>query len=691
MKKLAIAAAGMLAAAAMGADAFPKFAKGFGVRRNVYANGRMSATCSDVNGIFKLQWYGPELRSGRHNFMETTENGTFSNIFRMDAVIDGLSYRLPYENTVHYPCGYRSETTVGGVKIRHELALDGNVVLRRGTVLENPLKKEVKWRIVHSGFAWKGVDGRNRRPRFDFDGKNAITAKVVDAPEKKGGKPVETEVRIGSLAEVEQPFRYVKEQTNRYYLQTKQAHGEHTFYLAFNPGAGEELGSARVEKAFGRFDEEMAETVRFETGNAELDSALNCVGAHVSMLEVEKSGGFKASPYYWVWGWDSMVHMETMALCGWQDSTRRMLEFYKEKSVPGKGIAHAFGPQYQVDMALSPVVQLFYVTLLNGYYQTTGDKETLDKLLPFAREIVENAKKTIRAGELLERGIGFYPDFPARVGHTKETWSLMNNGIYWQGLRAWQELTGEGAEEVEKLGKALVETFWDKGEGYWSDAVVPETGEKMKAFPSYGILHITPFAEDPVADRLGAIGAYQKKHHRVEHGVNMFEIGSWAWMADGNQYGAYYPVTDRGHWNVMNKIGDVESIAALDKIISEHWKTLTYPEGQTLEFANTDVTQHGDEPGNKQAFAAKSWLSDAIELRLGLRILKDGLHFNAMCDGRPYAIRKLAVRGTRLDVEAKGRGAKAKYELNGVKLEKPVVEWAMLKSGMNLLKIECGE
>lgn len=667
----------LLLSAALADPDVPSFDHGFGVRRNIYASGRLTAACSDMNGIFRLAWYGPELRNGRHTFMETSENTTFANIFRVDAVIDGAAYRLTYGKTRHYPFGYTSECTVGGVRLAHEFVLDGAVMFRRVRVLENPERRDVRCRVVQSGYVWTAYPDRARRPKFVFDGRRTMTAEVTDFDRKMKPEHV-TRVSIGcATSDLRHPFTQLDRQVQRYYLEETTGGSEHLFFFAFDPGPREDLSSARVDRVFSSFAARMRDSVRFETGDRRLDSALAMVPPSVSALEVEQTGGFRASPFYWIWGWDSLVHAEALALCGWADEVKRMLRFYRDKAVPGQGIAHCFGPQYQVEIPLSPVVQLMYVTLLDSYVNLTGDEALKRELLPFAREIVVRAKAHIRPGEVLERGLAFYPDFPNYVGQTKDNPSLMNNGVYYQGLAAWHDLTGEGKENLDRLGREIVRVFWNGKEGYWSDSVDAETLAPREVFPSYGILHFTPYAEDPVADRLPQIAAYLKRHHRVRHGINMFEIGSKAYMADGNQYGAYYPVTDRGYWNIQNAVGAVDAIADLSRIVSDHWKTLTYPEGQTLEFANTDVVTHGDEPGNKQAFAAKAWLADMIDLRLGLRVGKDGVRFRVLGDGMPFSVRNLHLRGTLVDVTVKGRGVK---EVR--------VPWAQLKGCRRTLSFE---
>ena len=90
---------------------------------------------------------------------------------------------------------------------------------------------------------------------------------------------------------------------------------------------------------------------------------------------------------------------------------------------------------------------------------------------------------------------------------------------------------------------------------------------------------------------------------------------------------------------------------------------------------------------NKQFFAAKGWLSDALDLWLGLRVSKDGVHFHPINDGKPFAVRGLAFRGKALDIEMSGMGTNARFSLNGEPLDGGFIPWAKLCEGRNRLVI----
>ena len=130
------------------ADGLPYAREGFGVRRNFYQSGRISAKVSDIAGIFELDYVGRQPYHKQRFFRSDAENCHWYHGFDPYVLIDDAPYRLTFENTTHYPFGYSSECTLDGVRLRHELVLDRNAAFRRITVLENPRGKSVRCRIV---------------------------------------------------------------------------------------------------------------------------------------------------------------------------------------------------------------------------------------------------------------------------------------------------------------------------------------------------------------------------------------------------------------------------------------------------------------------------------------------------------------------------------------------------------------
>ena len=700
------------------ADGLPYAKEGFGVRRNFYQSGRISAKVSDIAGIFGLNYVGAQPFKKQTFYRSASENCHWMHGFDPYVLIDDVPYRLTFANTKHYPFGYTSECTVGEVKLRHELVLDRNVAFRRITVLENPKVKSIRCRIVQlnsgmgQGARWRMENvrmckcGNNQQPTTNARKTTGLFAEAVF----EGGEKVTME--IGSMNPVSfplndrppQPLAYRNGDGRpdfRFDIDETESGDRHLFWWAFDAKDGEEFSEARVDRVFAEFHERHGADARFETCDAFVDGWLGYVAPMSAAFEVDGIGAFRASPTYWVWGWDAMVHAGTLAACGRAAEVKRMLKFFRDTASEEAGILHAYGTAFKFEgpgsgepggsYTMPPTVQLFWVVLLNDYVNATGDEAFKAECMGFARKLVERAKASADASDLLPHKYSYYPDNPYAVDQQKDDIALINCAVYWQGLCAWRELSGEGAEDIESTGRAVAARLWNAEKGWWADSWDVANGCRREHYPLYGFFHVSPFARDIYRHATGfseeTTADYLKREFFMGDRLVMFGWRTKGWCADGNQLGSYYPVTDRTYWNAMNAAGRVDAIADFRNIVSRHARVLTYPEGQTADAVNLDPSDYSDELGNKQFFAAKGWLSDAFDLWLGLRVSKDGVSFHPMNDGKPFAVRGLSLRGTTLDIEMSGAGPSARFSLDGETLPDGFIPWAKLRHGRNLLAI----
>ena len=690
-------------------DGMPFAREGFGVRRNFYMSGRISAKVADIGNVFELNYIGFQ-RHGACRFYSSNENCTFGRFMVPQVIIGERRYRLPFENTTHYPFGYSSECTLDGVRLRHELVLDGNAVFRRITELENPEGKQVRAVCVLINGSMKGLKLHLNAARTALVGERTDD-KTVTTVEMGSLNPVafplndrpEKPLAFGSHGVGRDTDGHPKILSFRFDMVEQVPAKEHLFWMVFDRKTGEELSSARIDRVYADLKARCAKDARFSTGDTVVDNALGFCMPWGAAEEVDGLGGFRASPTYWVWGWDAMVHYGVQTMTGRAAEVKRMLEFFRNVADPEHGILHQYDTQFRLEgahkkkllstspggaISMAPHVQLFYVVLLHDYYCLTGDEETLKDLLPFAKWLVERARATALPGEHLCRAYGFFPDNPYAVDQRGDDISLINNAIYYQGLCAYADLTGEMKEECEAVRKELVEKLWDAKEGFWSDAYDVHANARRPHYPLYGLFCISPFGQTVEPAGWDAVADYMKRRFFNNSYLAMFSPQSESHLADGNQLGAYYPVVDRTYWNAMNAAGRLDALADYRTIIRRHWRVLTYPEGQCSDVWNNDPADYSDELGNKQFFSAKSWLADALELNLGLKWSVKGLSLHAIGDGTPFAVENLTLRGKRLDVRLTGKGAVADYVLNGVRLETPFIPWPSLGNA-NSLVITC--
>lgn len=651
---------------------------GFGTLRNQYVNGCISCFVNRNGQIGQISFHGGQAINACEIF-KANETGVFGKLFRVQVLVDEVPYRLTFSNVTHHPYGYTATCEVAGVRLGHELVLDDNVLFQRVKVLANPHGKKVRARAIMAGYCWSKRDGRTQGD-FTLEAERGGFTSWV-----KEGK-VTIPIRVGLSGEPAvyplQDGRYLtgdpeKDRTyweflqkRKYYIESKNAGTEFVYYLVFGEKADEDLSGARIDRVHARFARYYAQCAKFETGDRATDSALSCVAPVMAAHEAGRPGAYRASPHYWTWGWDAMVHADMFALAGQPDGIRRMLDFLRETAHPEGGLMHAYGYAFKGSLKgqLAPPTQPFYAMLLLNYCNLTGDQATRDRCLPLARFVVDRARAMRRPGEALVRWYDMFPDNPFCLGQTKDDFSAFDNSIFYQGLKALAVLTGERKyfDDAENVRAEFEKLLWDENQGFFYDWADGDTRKGVPIYQAFNVLYISPWAFDLKGNEIPRIAAFMKKNFLANWGIRNLHWSSPAFMQDGGQQGEYFPVTERYYWNVMNRARDVASLEDFRRIHGGYWRLITYPEGQTLEVENADILDfYEDNPGMKQLFTAKAWLASGLELWLGLEIGADGLRFHPMNDGKPFAVRDLLVRGRKLNVKMSGTGTHGTMTFNG--------------------------
>jgi len=655
-------------------DSLPYAEHGFGIKRNVYVSGRINVSVGENGGIFRLGYLGSQ-KWNNFDLFTVSEAAVFNQLFRIHILIDDIAYRAEFNHTTHYPFGYRSECRLAGVLIRHELVADDDTIFHRVRVLDNPGGAKVTARICQAYSAIAPRDGRTHRDwTRDFD-HGTLSTVVTDYDQN-------TSVRIGCSGRG--IFKPITHQFKAYLLSAEAA-DEHLFYLTFNGTADRDLSSARLDCKFAEFEELYRQGAEFATGNPAYDSAIRFTPLLMKYLEVPgHPGAFRASPFYWVWGWDSMVHCDALIYTGYADMVRRMLLFFMETADPQYGIHMSYNTDLAPSKHAEPApVQGFYLIMLYHYYAATGDKDTLERLRPYSHLVAQKIANALVPGVGLVRERGYFPDYPHCIELTNHDFSVINNSVCYQGMRAWTELSGEFAAETAILGNAL-NRFFDDQEGMWVDSLDGDTLEQRRYYPVFGQLYVSPFALEPHRQDWGRIAAFMKTHLLSTYGIWMLPPDRKGFMADGGQIGEYFPAVDRYYWNMMNAAGDSASIEDHERIVSAFWRNCTYPEGETTDVVNVDPALYEDEPGMKQLFSAKSWAAAAVDLNLGLRWDLTGIHLKPLPGKKDFAIRNLVLRGKKLSFVRSGGGAKLQLSYGGVTSDHPFIAWDQLADGMTV-------
>jgi hypothetical protein len=651
-------------------DYVPVSKTGFGLSINHYVSGRISAAVAAHGGLTLVRYNGFQgINKGE--VLKAAATSGFGKLARLQIIIGEDIYFPEFNQTRHFPFGFRSECVLGGVKLQHELILDQDVLLQRVKVLSNPDGLSVRARVLMHGHLWVKKPGRTISA-WAQDSEGCLQALVVDDDD---GQFNETKLLFGANRSLSYSRRH---DGFKNYAETTVASDETIFYLAFNSDGPLEGCGERIDRKIEDYEKELGQGVRFDTGSPVVDSALsNCVPTLMNLTVPDCPGAIKASQSYWVWGWDSMVHAEAFLWSGQTEIVRDMLDFYRNYADPKLGVAHAMHSDFSFRLAMAPSAQCLYVVMLCNYYAATGDRETLERHLPFAREIVAQAGQAKSKSSALSVGLGFYPDFPQLLQQTDRDISIINNSLYLQAVESLDQVCGGYTSECEAVREAMEQVLWDDERGYWVDSVSEEDQSQRKYYPLYGQLYVSPFGAEPKAEAVEQISTFMRAHFRFEQGLYMFPPSMPGFMADGNQLGAYYPSVDRYYWNVMNRVGCSDAADEFERIVSYFWQEHSYPEGLTHETVNADPTT--DNPGGKQAFTAKAWFCDAIELNLGLRVYPNGFSLNPLPSDKPFRVQNIVLRGKRISFERiAGEGAPV-VSLNGETLSESFVSWDLLR------------
>ncbi|WPJ96699.1 hypothetical protein SH580_03145 [Coraliomargarita algicola] len=651
-------------------DGVPESESSFGLVLNHYASGRVWASVASHGGLAELSFQG-EQDIYRGAFFRASNIAAFDKLARVQVIIDEGIYYLEFNQTKHLPFGYVSECQLGDVCLQHELVLDQGCLFQRVRVLENPQDRTVRARQLLHGHLAVQMDGRQISP-WEIGSDAWLRRSVVDVVNDASA---ETSIIMGA----DQPLKtYALHYDFMYCQECTQHADEIVFFVAFNCEPQPKHYASRIDQALRNYERIMKNGVCFDTGNPILDSALNNSVPTVMSLVVEGCpGAIRASEHYWVWGWDSMVHAEALLWSGQTDVVREMLDFYRETADPERGIIHGFDSQFKLLLPMAPSAQCLYVVMLYNYFAATGDQQTLDRHLSFAREIVTQAGEACSQHNSLSAGIGFFPDYPKLLEQTKDDISLINNSLYLQALRALQALCGDYQDQCDRVCADLEEVLWDDVQGYWLDSVAESDLSPRHYYPLFGQLYVSPFGTEPRSDSVARIGRFMREHFRFARGLYMYPPTMPGFMADGNQFGAYYPAVDRYYWNIMNQCQESDAADEFESIVSSYWNEHTYPEGLTHNTLNADPTS--DSPGCKQAFTAKAWFCDAIELNLGLRVFTDGFSLNPLLSPKCFQLNNLVLRGKRIDIERTSGTEETEIRLNGDLIKGDKITWGELQ------------
>ncbi len=692
---------------------FPYMPTGMELDQIWFCGGRVGAAVGGHGGLTKLTYYGRQPMGGAE-FFHADPVAAWTKLFRPCVMVDGVPYHPDFNKTTIFPFGYRSEGSAAGVVFQHELVLLNDTVVQRVKILKNPHKAKLTLRLVfHGGPAQTGRSFRTWTKFEKMPKAEAFVARAADSvtypkEDKKAKKALtqrasfgthdveraDTFIAVGS----DQPAAFTTMHGGfKHHIDTKPIKGSGAFFICFTwdkASVTRRVGELRTTldvECDAMFASAAAPRPAVRLPDKPLQSFLAQLPGVVDALRVaDIPGGMRASAgHYWIWGWDSMVFSKGLMLSGKAAFVEQMLEFYQGLADKRLGIPYAFNTELTPLLAMAFTAQTLYAVMLYNHFCATRDLKTLRRHFPFARWIVEQAMAREVRGSGLIDGPSLFPDFPELLGHDGNDLSVFNNSIFYQALLATRDLArvlaeADGDRKLDSFATTLEATadrcrasfdkvFWDKKAGYFFDSASSVDFSPRRCHPSYAILWVTPYATDLVAKNLDSIASFMADHFANPRGIFHFPPEEQeAFLSDGNQCQAFYPVIEPFYRNVMTLAGRRKEIEAWPKVVEWYWLRNTIPEGLTFDAVNaSDLTP--DCPGGKQPFAGKAWYELFFTAYAGIDLDINGLAVRPTPVTAPVEISDLSVGGRPLSVKITGKGAGGvKATLNGKPLSSPI-------------------
>ncbi len=630
-------------------EGIPYAEDGVPVPQVSFSGGRVTADIASHGGLTHIRYFG-EQPLGSIEFLTGDPISSWVDLFRLFIKIDGKDYIAEFHETSFFPFGYESFCEFEGVKFRHDMILLNNELTIQAEVIGDTAGKDIafSWYVTECAVRKGGTPNREWS-NFEIDDElKALRWKVTDHQPKKrvetafseknlfGYMPPEySETHFAVFAEPKPAIRQTPHNFKKSYITASGNSALFVLRFATNDEAIIEFDATHTSSERARtrneYFEQLKRQPKVSCGDTCVESFIANAAPIAESLQIpDIPGGYRAADSgYWIWGWDSLVHIDSLLWSGSVDAVTDMLHFYRNTAHPEFGIFHSMSPTGEPMLAMVPAAQTLFVVAVYRHYCFSKDKSIVEEFYSFAKKIIDRAMADEVNDSGLIGGVALYPDFPEDFDQTGNDISSFNNGIMYQGLRSIAVCAEilEKSEDAkrytamaEKLKKAFNTYMYDSSAGYYYDSIDSINMSPRKYYPIYAVLYTSPFAMDLVRENLPNIAKFMKKKFtQVKRGLTLVPRDEPGFMHDGNQMGMYMPVAERFYRHVMYETGNYEEAIGFIELMKWAWKQISVPESLACAAVNNDYCTL-DNPGRKQWFAVKVWHTMTIELGLGIQV-----------------------------------------------------------------------
>jgi hypothetical protein len=627
-----------------------------------FSGGRLSVDLANHGGLFNVRYYGRQRFCGTKLY-QASPLSSWTELFRISAVIDGDAYYLEFTDTHLYPFGYRSSCTMAGVTFVHELFVLNNAMHFRITVVDNPEGRSIVIRqtlnetgskVTAPFRTWQTLAFSEEKNAFlacaedafhDADSKDARGDALAVQITFKNREPGLAQTWVGLTGNTKIRALASHPRFHRIVLDADYASEPVIFSAVFAADnesfeqrlrTSQQEGNRECDDCFAAWQKTIREQPEISCENAVVQSAMaNTRPALESLMVKDIPGGMRAADSnYWIWGWDTMVNPEAHFLSNDFEFPRQVLDYYKRTADPELGIFHANTLDERPYLAMANAPQTLYCILLYKHFCHVRDRAVVETYYGFAFDVITRAMGDAVGDTGLLQGVGMYPDFPEDLDQDGHDISSFNNSIYYQALKAMAVLAELlGRDEDQRLLETTADTclasikthLYDHEKGYFYDSISSQDLSPRRHYPNYAVLWVSPFAQDLVEFDLERIATFMADNLTAPFMPRILPKWDAAWMLDGNQLGMAMPAVEKFYREMMRLSGRVDKLTQWFDTVEYFWSKLTVPEAITCRVENRDLTP--DCPGRKQGHAIKPWYSIFMETICGIQVDHTGVSF----------------------------------------------------------------
>ena len=388
-------------------EGLPYTARNLPVTPLWFADSRL-AFSFDGSGVGQLDYYSPIPNQNLATvFLRQLWDG-----FRYYLIKDGKRYKPEFSNTTTWPFGMESDWKMGSAIIRQKvLAVDECLAVQITTPADLPSGMLFSLEFYEAFGLSRGSDEDLRYTNGQFTRKwsswsfdstsNTLTGGFTSLPgpsaQKRGVAPFDTWCTWGATF----PLRHVPRGINpKHILLSPELSGGKTYTFVLSFSNGKEAAAERnrqllanwddrVARQFRRYRDVLARSPVLESPYPMLNDFIRMAPMyHESLKIVETPGAIRAkTTNYWIWAWDGMTCNDAAVYWGDTAHIRNMLSFYEKNADSVKGIGHALEFDNSSSNPGPLPEQGMFITLLQLYYQHTGDAGTVKQRYGFARKL----------------------------------------------------------------------------------------------------------------------------------------------------------------------------------------------------------------------------------------------------------------------------------------------------------------